>query len=206
MSTIQMTGPATSGTFPLPSGAVTISNGIASVPPQDVPAAIMQGFRVMAGQNWPGAALRHMTVPSKGSWPTSGSLTLPDNSTITVTSGAVLMPIAWIAWARSNGFTDTPGAWGQGVMSKATTALVSAECALIEARIMQLTTEGQDVLEAALRAAEAAYGKDPGRANFMAKMRDVVQKGREVLADQLPTLQRQLTEAKERLARLSRSR
>lgn len=87
MTTIQMSrGPQSGSIKMLPSGAtVTFTNGVGSVNVEDVTLAILNGFQVGAGQPWPGASVKHMSAPTPGSWPTSGTITFPDGSTAAIT-------------------------------------------------------------------------------------------------------------------------
>src|SRR6266436_3523520 len=99
MSTVQMSsGLSFTGnvTLSAPSGAiVALVNGIGVVQAQDVPTAMRAGWTVQAGANWPGAAVRHMSIPPGGNWPINGTVTFPDGTTATITAGAALIPIAW---------------------------------------------------------------------------------------------------------------
>ena len=113
MSTFQMdshTGFTGNLTIPGPSGAIVAAvGGIATVNAQDAPVALRSGWTLAPNSGWPAGRVWHLSVPSNGNWPTSGTLTLPDNSTITVTAGAVLMPGQWLNWATGLGFYPTPG-------------------------------------------------------------------------------------------------
>ena len=114
MTTIQMSAPFNQTgnvTLPAPSFAViALSGGIGAVNVQDVPVALLNNWVVLAGQNWPGAAVKHMAPPTTGSWPTNGTLTSPDGQTITVTNGIALVPMAWVNYYTGMGWKVT----GQG--------------------------------------------------------------------------------------------
>jgi len=98
-------------TLPAPSSAVVaLVNGVGQVNPQDVPTAIRAGWVVAAGQPWPSAAVRHLTIPPNGNWPTNGNITLPDGTVVAVTAGAAVIPIAWANLYVSYGWSPTPGA------------------------------------------------------------------------------------------------
>lgn len=115
MVTIQMnskTGFTASVQLPAPSGAtVALTNGIGSVNAQDVPIALLAGWEVMAGQNWPGAMLKHMALPTGGLWPANGTITSPDGQTITITNSVALVPIAWVNYYIGMGWKVT--GWGE---------------------------------------------------------------------------------------------
>jgi len=95
-------------TLPAPSGAtVTLASGIGSVNPQDVPTALAAGWQIMAGQNWPGAQVKHMSPPSTGAWPTTGTVTSPDGQSIAITGGAAVVPIQWVNYYVAFGWRVT---------------------------------------------------------------------------------------------------
>ncbi len=97
------------GNWTLGSGAVVaLTNGIGQVNPQDVPVALRSGWTVQAGQNWPGAAVKHMSIPAGSNWPTNGTATFPDGTTAAITAGAALIPIAFANLFASYGWTQTP--------------------------------------------------------------------------------------------------
>ena len=116
--TVQMnsnSGISGSVKLPAPSGAVvSLTNGIGAVNAADVPVALQAGWSVQVGETWPGKAVKHLSVPVGGAWPTSGTLTLPDGSTVTITAGTALIPIAWANWAIGLGWYATPVvSWGE---------------------------------------------------------------------------------------------
>jgi len=119
MAAIQMNaGNGVTGnvTLPAPSTAtVALVNGVGTVQAVDVPTAIQAGWQVCAGQPWPASKVFHMTIPSVGAWPSSGSVTFPDGSTATITGGVALIPIAWLNWARGLGWSATPGFGNEGI-------------------------------------------------------------------------------------------
>lgn len=119
MTTIQMdSGLGWTGTVTLgaPSLAqVALVNGIGSVNAQDVPTALKLGWRIGPREPWPAVQVFHMTIPSYGAWPANGTVTFPDGSTTTTTSGTALIPILWLNWARQNGWTGTPGYGNDGI-------------------------------------------------------------------------------------------
>lgn len=93
------------GSVTLPSGTTySVTNGIASINGEDVDQAIQQGWQVMAGQPWPAVRLVRMAIPAVGAWPASGTVTLPDGSTVTTAAGVGKMPQAWVTWARGLGW------------------------------------------------------------------------------------------------------
>ncbi len=106
-TTVQMnTGLAGSGTVALPAGAsYAMTNGIVSVNAVDVPAAIRIGWQVMAGQNLAAVLVNPMKIPTVGAWSASESVTFPDGSTATITSGIANIPAVWINWASQLGWT-----------------------------------------------------------------------------------------------------
>ena len=111
MAQIQMQAPNTGAPWnaqlPPPSGATysVSASGIVSVNPEDVRLAQRsQAWVVMAGQPWPAAELLRMVSPG-GAWPVSGSTTLPDGATLTISSSVALVPIAWVQHLRGMGWT-----------------------------------------------------------------------------------------------------
>ena len=110
MSTIQMQTNIASApggiTLPAPSGVnYAITNGIASVNPEDVEIAIRTlNWSVCAGQNWPAGRATRMLTPKQGNWPASGSVTFPDGTTAVITAGQAVIPLAWIQWANGYGW------------------------------------------------------------------------------------------------------
>ena len=107
MATIQMSGynPGTAYSITLlpPSGATyTVTNGIFSCNPEDVEIAQRAGFQVGPSENWPGARLVRMNVPVGGSF--GSTITWPDGTTSTVTSGVVKVPQPWVNQAIGMGF------------------------------------------------------------------------------------------------------
>jgi len=98
-------------TLPGPSGAViALVNGVGQVNPADVPTAIRSGWSVLPLQNWPGAAVRHLSAPPNGNWPVYGNINLPDGTVVAVVAGAAQIPIAWANLYVSYGWSPTPGA------------------------------------------------------------------------------------------------
>ncbi|MDE2369367.1 MAG: hypothetical protein KGN16_10365 [Burkholderiales bacterium] len=99
-------------TIPAPSGAiVALVNGVGQVAPADVPVALQGGATILPGSNWPAVRVYHMTLPTIGNWAGAASVLTPDGTVLPVTAGNLLVPIAWLNWARGYGFTATPG-WG----------------------------------------------------------------------------------------------
>jgi hypothetical protein len=95
--------------LPAPSLAVVaLTLGIGSVNAADVPVAIRLGWTVMNGENWPGAAVKHLSAPSNGNWPVNGTITFPDGTTAAVAAGAAVIPIAWANLYTSYGWFPTP--------------------------------------------------------------------------------------------------
>jgi hypothetical protein len=87
---------------------VALVNGVGSVNPADVPTAIRMGWTPMAGENWPGARVVHLSAPAGGNWPVNGTLTFPDGSTAAVTNGAAVIPAAWANQYIEYGWFPTP--------------------------------------------------------------------------------------------------
>jgi hypothetical protein len=103
------TNPATL-TLPAPSGAVVpVTNGVATVQPQDVPTALRAGWTIGANQPWPAVQVKHLSAPAGGNWPVNGTITFPDGTTAAVTNGAAVIPIAWFTLYTSYGWSPTPG-------------------------------------------------------------------------------------------------
>jgi hypothetical protein len=122
MATVQMSGGA-NGTFKMyPSGlSVTFTNGIGSVNAEDVPQAILNGLQVSAGQNWPGAMVKHLTAPTPGNWPTSGTITFPDGKTAAITGPLATVGTITPGSAYTNGtYTGIPLTGGSGYGAQAT--------------------------------------------------------------------------------------
>jgi hypothetical protein len=113
--TIQMQWGSANGNLKLPAPSsgtvVAFTNGVGSIPVQDVPTMLLNGAVVMAGQNWPGASVKHMTPPVGGLWPSTGTITSPDGQSITITGGVALVPIAWVNYYVGMGWTVT--GWGE---------------------------------------------------------------------------------------------
>ncbi len=113
MPTIAMdSGTGTTGnvTIPAPSGAVVaVTNGVGQVNAADVPTALRAGWKMRPGEpNWPAFAVKHLSAPANGNWPVNGTLTFPDGTTATVTSGAAVIPIAWANAYIAYGWSPTP--------------------------------------------------------------------------------------------------
>ena len=110
MATIQMQTNVISApggiTLPPPSGVnYSVTNGIASVNPEDVDIAIKAlNWRVLDGQSWPANRATRMITPKQGNWPVSGAVTFPDGTTATITAGMAVIPQAWITWAVGYGW------------------------------------------------------------------------------------------------------
>jgi hypothetical protein len=95
--------------IPAPSNAiVAVVNGIGSVNAADVPSALRSGWSVLAGENWPGARVAHLSAPAGGAWPVNGTITFLDGATATVTNGAAVIPIAWVNHYVALGWGPTP--------------------------------------------------------------------------------------------------
>jgi hypothetical protein len=62
----------------------------------------------MAGENWPGARVVHLSAPVGSAWPVNGTITFPDGTTATVTNGAAVIPIAWANQYVAHGWGPTP--------------------------------------------------------------------------------------------------
>jgi hypothetical protein len=108
--------------IPAPSLAiVAVVNGIGSVRAQDVPQAISAGWTVMQGEPWPASRVAHLSAPAGGAWPTSGNLTLPDNSTVPITGPIGTTGSITAGSAYTNGtYTGIPLTGGSGSGALAT--------------------------------------------------------------------------------------
>lgn len=109
MTTIQMNsglGSTCIVTLPLPSGAsVSLVGGIGAVPAEDVEIALRLNWTMLAGQPWPQSKLLRMSIPVSGNWPSNGTITLPDGSTVTTVAGVGKIPVAWVTWCTGFGWT-----------------------------------------------------------------------------------------------------
>lgn len=91
--------------------SVSLSNGIGAVNAENVRLAIAAGWTVMPGEDWPNKEIRHMTPPTNGAWPSNGTVTAPDGTSISISSGIALVPRAWISYYRNLGWSAT--GWGE---------------------------------------------------------------------------------------------
>ena len=128
MATLQMVyGGGVTGnvTIPAPSGAiVAVVNGIGSVNAADVPTALRSGWQMNPNEpNWPALAVRHLSAPAGpgNNWPTSGSITLPDGQTATVTGAIGTVGAITGGTLYTNGtYTNVPLTGGSGSGALAT--------------------------------------------------------------------------------------
>jgi hypothetical protein len=128
MSTVQMnsgTGFTGNLTIPAPSGAVVaVVGGVGSVNAADVPTAIRSGWQLNGNDpTWPAIAIRHLSapLPPGNSWPTSGSITLPDGQTAAVSGPLGSVGAITGGTLYTNGtYTNVPLTGGSGSGALAT--------------------------------------------------------------------------------------
>lgn len=160
MTTIQMVGHGnvSSATVKmLPSGAtVTFTNGVGSVNVEDVTQAILNGYQVGAGQPWPSASVKHLSAPTPGNWPTSGTITFPDGSTSAITGPLAAVGTITGGTGYTNGtYTGVPLTGGSGYGALATVVVAGGAVTSVT-----ITTGGvkYSAADTGLSAAAASIG------------------------------------------------
>lgn len=91
-------------TYNVPAGG-----GVVSVNTTDVQLALNFGWQMLDGQGWPYTGGKHMQAPAGA--PQSGTLTMPDGQTVTVTAGIGLIPYPFVQQYRGYGWAVT--GWGE---------------------------------------------------------------------------------------------
>lgn len=109
---ITMTAPIGTlpGTVRLSDGTTltVLAGGIAIATDQQFRAAVLAGFLPPPNQSNVGP-YRWMTIPTFGNWPSNGSITAPDGTSITITAGRAYIPAAWINYYANLGWGSVPG-------------------------------------------------------------------------------------------------